>query len=73
LVSGAIADELPKPESIGITAENASAAHDDQIIDKRFVPLETSLEEELDEGGNEVLKAMREKQRALIDALPLDQ
>jgi N-acetyltransferase 10 len=35
--------------------------------------LETSLEEELEEGGDEALRALREKQRELIDALPLDQ
>jgi N-acetyltransferase 10 len=73
LVTGAIDAELPKPDTIGVSIEDASAAHDDQIVDERFKPLETNLEDELDEGGDEVMKAMREKQRELIDALPLDQ
>ncbi|KAG6221829.1 hypothetical protein E4U25_000658, partial [Claviceps purpurea] len=51
----------------------ASAAHDDEIVDDRFVPLETSLEDELEEGGDEALRALKEKQRELIDSLPLDE
>lgn len=39
---------------------------------KRFEPLTQSLNEELAEGGREVDKQMKEKQRALIDALPLE-
>ncbi len=38
-----------------------------------FVPLETKLDDELEEGGDEELKAWRTKQRELIDSLPLDQ
>jgi N-acetyltransferase 10 len=37
----------------------------------RFKPLEKSLEEELKEGGDEVLSEERERARNLIDALPL--
>ncbi|KAE8448520.1 killer toxin resistant protein [Mollisiaceae sp. DMI_Dod_QoI] len=73
LVSGAHEAEMPARESIGVSRADASGAHDDEIIDDRFVPLETGLEEELEEGGDEALKALREKQRELIDALPLDQ
>ncbi|KAI0754721.1 DUF699-domain-containing protein [Daedaleopsis nitida] len=36
-----------------------------------FRPLETSLEEELAEAGDEATRAMREKQRAMIDSLDL--
>ena len=36
-----------------------------------FRPLETSLEEELEEAGDEAARALREKQRAMIDALDL--
>ncbi|KAI0769934.1 GNAT acetyltransferase 2-domain-containing protein [Fomes fomentarius] len=36
-----------------------------------FRPLETTLEEELEEAGDEATRAMREKQRAMIDALDL--
>jgi N-acetyltransferase 10 len=39
---------------------------------KRFEPLSQSLSDELAEGGQEVDREMKEKQRALIDALPLD-
>ncbi|KAH8813187.1 GNAT acetyltransferase 2-domain-containing protein [Xylogone sp. PMI_703] len=71
LVKGAIEAEMP--DSIGVSRENASGVLEDETVDERFKPLETSLEEELEEGGDEALKALREKQRALIDALPLDQ
>ncbi|OBT55114.1 hypothetical protein VE04_05502 [Pseudogymnoascus sp. 24MN13] len=73
LVTGAIDAELPKQETLGVSRADASAAHDDEIIDERFVALETNLEDELEEGGDEAMKALREKQRELIDALPLDQ
>lgn len=73
LVSGAHEASMPKRENIGVSREDASGALDDEIVDDRFVPLERDLEEELEEGGDEALKALREKQRELIDALPLDQ
>ncbi|KAF7553611.1 hypothetical protein G7Z17_g3514 [Cylindrodendrum hubeiense] len=73
LVSAAVDAELPKPELLGVSRENASGAHDDEIVDDRFAPLTTTLEEELDEGGDEALKVLRQKQRELIDSLPLDQ
>ncbi|RDW87694.1 RNA cytidine acetyltransferase [Coleophoma crateriformis] len=73
LVSGAIEAEMPKRDVVGVSRENADGAHDDEIVDDRFVPLETSLEDELEEGGDEAVRALREKQRELIDALPLDQ
>jgi N-acetyltransferase 10 len=73
LVKDAIEAELPQQETIGVSIEDASAAHDDQVVDERFVPLEMSLEDELDEGGDEAMKALREKQRELINALPLDE
>jgi N-acetyltransferase 10 len=73
LVTGAIEAELPQREAIGVSVEDASAAHDDQVVDERFAPLEMSLEDELGEGGDEAMKALREKQRELINALPLDE
>lgn len=73
LVTSAIESEMPKTKQIGISVENASGAHDDENIDTRFLPLQTSLEEELDEGGDEALKVIKQKQRELIDSLPLDQ
>ena len=38
---------------------------------KRFLPLKQDLDAELKEGGNQVSVELREKQRAMIDALPL--
>merc|ERR1711964_345281 len=73
VVSGAYESELPDRDNIGVSRENASGAHDDEVVDDRFVPLELGLEEEREEGGDEALKALREKQRELIDALPLEQ
>lgn len=73
LVAGAIDAELPRQETLGVSRADASGAHDDEIVDERFVALETNLEDELEEGGDEAMKALREKQRELIDALPLDQ
>lgn len=73
LVSGAHEASMPIREDIGVSRADASGALDDEIVDTRFVPLETGLEEELEEGGDEALRALREKQRELIDALPLDQ
>jgi N-acetyltransferase 10 len=73
VVSGAIGAEMPNRGTIGVSRADASGAFDDEIVDNHFVPLETGLEEELEEGGDEALKELREKQRELIDALPLDQ
>ncbi|KAL2260180.1 hypothetical protein VTK26DRAFT_5913 [Humicola hyalothermophila] len=73
LVQGAIAAEMPDSSKVGVSREDASGVHDDEVVDEKFVPLETRLEDELDEGGDEALTALRAKQRELIDSLPLDQ
>lgn len=73
LVSAAAEADLPKAQQIGVSRADASGAHDDEGIDDRFAPLNTSLEDELEEGGDEALKALRQKQREMIDSLPLDQ
>ncbi|EOO00838.1 putative nucleolar atpase protein [Phaeoacremonium minimum UCRPA7] len=73
LVSAAVESELPKAEKLGVSQENATGVHEDETVDTRFAPLETSLEDELEEGGDEALKEVRKKQRELIDSLPLDQ
>ncbi|KKK25166.1 hypothetical protein P175DRAFT_0475612 [Aspergillus ochraceoroseus IBT 24754] len=70
LVEGAVADTLPS-EKVPVSA-SAPEAHDEAVADERFKPLETSLDDELREGGQQVNAELREKQRALIDALPLD-
>ena len=68
LVEGAVADTMPG--SVNGTQDGVHG--DDQDGVGRFEPLERNLDEELKEGGEEVNKELREKQRALIDALPLD-
>ncbi|KAH8679878.1 GNAT acetyltransferase 2-domain-containing protein [Tricladium varicosporioides] len=73
IITGAIEAEMPQNGSVGISRENADGAHDDEIVDSRFVPLETNLQDELEQGGDEVLRELKEKQRELINALPLDQ
>lgn len=71
VIEGAVAETLP-PEN-AVANRDANGAHDDEVVDDRFRPLETDLNDELREGGQEIDKELREKQRALIDALPLDQ
>ena len=73
LVAGAVEVEMPNARAIGVNPENASGVHEDEIIDKKYVPLESNLEDELEEGGDEALRELRAKQRELIDSLPLDQ
>jgi len=73
VISGAIEADMPDPRTVGVSVDNASGAHDDEIIDKKFAPLEANLEDELEEGGDEALRELRAKQRELIDSLPLDQ
>lgn len=71
LVSRAIEAEMPKPDSVGVSRENASGAH--EVEETMFAPVETNLDDELEEVGNEALMELRLKQRELIDSLPLDQ
>ncbi|KAG7141760.1 RNA cytidine acetyltransferase like protein [Verticillium longisporum] len=73
LVSKAVEAELPQSKSLGVSRENATGVHDDEVVDQRFQPLETTLDDELEEGGDEVLQTLRKKQRELIDSLPLDE
>jgi N-acetyltransferase 10 len=73
LVTGAIAADMPDPNKVGVSRENAAGVHDDEVVDEKYVPLETRLEDELEEGGDEALSELRAKQRELIDSLPLDQ
>lgn len=72
LVEGAVAETLPA-EDVGVAPKDATGVHDEEVIDQRFQPVAMGLDEELKEGGDEVNRELREKQRALIDALPLDQ
>ena len=72
LVEGAIAETMPLPVSNGRT----DAGEDEDVtgpLVPKFEPLTRGLGEELREGGEQVDRELKEKQRALIDALPLDQ
>jgi N-acetyltransferase 10 len=72
LVEGAVADTMPTP----VEAENGNiedSARGNGTTTARFKPLAMGLDQELREGGQEVDRELKEKQRALIDALPLDQ
>lgn len=73
LVEGAVAETMPPERPAGIARPDPSGAHDDEMVEDRFRPLDKDLNEELREGGQEVDEELREKQRALIDALPLEQ
>ncbi|POS85220.1 DUF699-domain-containing protein [Erysiphe pulchra] len=66
-------ESLPERKQIGVSRADANAALDDEVVDTQFVALEQDLEEELEEGGDEIMKELKEKQRELINALPLDQ
>ena len=63
LVEGAVAEMMPS---------SVPTREVEEEEDGRFVPLQMGLDEELKEGGDEVDRGLKEKQRALIDALPLD-
>jgi N-acetyltransferase 10 len=71
LLSDAATDELP--EQLGTSRSHASGVHDEEILDDRFVALKQTLDADLEEGGDEAMSALKEKQRALINALPLAQ
>jgi N-acetyltransferase 10 len=73
IISGAIEAELPKTSLLGVSREDATGVHEDEKVDNTFVPLGTTVEEELEEAGDEALEEWRAKQRQLIDSLPLDQ
>jgi N-acetyltransferase 10 len=68
IVEGAVEQSMPAAMEIDgddTAAEGASAEQ------KRFQPLAKDLDEELQEGGDEILREERERARNLIDALPL--
>ena len=65
ILEGAIEETMPQAN---ILTEDGP----DEVQPKKFAPLQSNLDAELREGGEEVDKELKEKQRALIDALPLD-
>jgi N-acetyltransferase 10 len=57
----AFEEEMPhKPQGPGTLNE-----------DERYLPLEQSLDDEMEEAGNQVVSALKEKQRELINSLDL--
>ncbi len=66
LLEEAVQETMPAP--IPAAADNDP---DEEKADQ-FTPLPQGLDDELREGGEEVNRELKEKQRALIDALPLD-
>lgn len=67
LLEGAVKETMPAPP----THEDRNGI-DGVSEEQRFKPLARPLDEELREGAEEVDRELKEKQRALIDALPLD-
>ena len=65
ILEGAIEETIPQAN---VPTENGAG----EMQTKKFAPLQSNLDAELREGGEEVDKELKEKQRALIDALPLD-
>ena len=69
LVEGAVVEGMPQTNIPG----TAAADEESMDIDKptKYAPLDQNLDDELKEGGDAVDVELKEKQRALIDALPL--
>ncbi|KAL8732629.1 MAG: hypothetical protein Q9166_002604 [cf. Caloplaca sp. 2 TL-2023] len=67
LVAGTVAESMPAPPS-----QSQEKADVDGGMEVVAQPVQKDLDEELREGGEAVNKELKEKQRALIDALPLD-
>ena len=67
--SGAVSDSGGSEPDAAPAAP--ARAGEDAAGASAFKPLETSLEDELAEAGDEAARALREKQRAMIDALDL--
>jgi N-acetyltransferase 10 len=68
ILEGAVAETMPEAMEVEEDDLDGDAVKD---LDQRFKPLEKNLQEELEEGGDEVLREERERARNLIDALPL--
>ena len=68
VLEGAVEETMP--EAMDVDGNGVDGKTADESA-QRFKPLEKSLEEELKEGGDEFLAEDRERQRSMIDALPL--
>ena len=65
LLEGAVEETMPQPAPAAADLDDAGERA------PRFAPLATNLDTELREGAEDVDNELKEKQRALIDALPL--
>ncbi|KAL8995500.1 MAG: hypothetical protein Q9188_006793 [Gyalolechia gomerana] len=71
IVAGRVVEDMPVPLTVPGKGEDGDGDVDGGMeVKNRSV--QKDLEVELREGGEEVDKELKEKQRALIDALPLD-
>ena len=70
LLEGAVEEALPQQPTPTTTTNNNNL--DAEKEETRFAPLQKNLNDELREGAQDVDRELQEKQRALIDALPLD-
>ncbi len=68
LVAGTVAESMPTQ----VQEAGRANVDVDGGVEVKVAPKQKDLDDELREGGEEVGRELREKQRALIDALPLD-
>jgi N-acetyltransferase 10 len=68
IVESAVEETMPERMEI----EENGIENGDNEAQQKFQPLEKDLDEELREGGDEIMSLERERAKALIDALPLD-
>jgi N-acetyltransferase 10 len=68
IVEGAVSEDMP--EQNGHAADTMDGI--ETANDRKFAPLTQTLDDELREGGEQVASEMKEKQRQLVDALPLE-
>ncbi|KAI4171414.1 MAG: hypothetical protein LQ343_004270 [Gyalolechia ehrenbergii] len=71
IVAGRVVEDMPVPLTVSGKGEDGDGDVDGGMEVKKR-PVQKDLEVELREGGEEVDRELKEKQRALIDALPLD-
>ncbi|MCJ1284998.1 killer toxin resistant protein [Xylographa opegraphella] len=76
IIEGAVAESMPQnidgASNTNGDLEDLDMETEAKINLPSFQALERGLDEELREGGQQVDRELKEKQRALIDALPLD-
>jgi N-acetyltransferase 10 len=70
VVEGAVGETISAPSITDANGTNGDPSR--TTGDILFHPVGQNLEDELREGGEEVDREMKEKQKALIDALPLE-